>query len=90
MREAAAQTLIAKAAAYDRAIEQARELTAKAARERANQSRPQTPGGTTVGPRGGGDADDVRTLQRAVSNARGERAQLMAAVKLQQAKRRGR
>jgi hypothetical protein len=86
MREASAQALIAKAAAYDLALAKANELSQKARREQSQRSQPMTPGGVTVGPRGGADAGDEKALLRKVSNAKGERAQLMAAVQWQQAK----
>jgi hypothetical protein len=54
---------------------------------RVPKPQPQSPG---VARSRASDVEDVRSLQRAVSGAKGERAALMAAVRLQQAKRRGR
>lgn len=89
MRDASSQALIAKASAWD--LLQAQITEAKLnGRWQHNQQLPpvMAPGGVTVGPRGGGDVDDIKRLQGKVSGARSERAALQAATSLMQARRR--
>jgi hypothetical protein len=78
---AAEQSVLAEAAMWRIARAKAKEV------QRAGLPPVQRPGGVTIGPRGGGDVDDIRKLQGKVSGARNEREALIHATALMQARR---